>query len=213
VQANRNGYFYYSIHCHRYDSSNNDSSGVAELNGDDHIVSLQTFLSDSNVSKTMMHEFGHNLGLRHGGFQNLNFKPNYNSVMNYRYQFFGVDTNCDAVGDGVIDYSHGLRMDLNENSLSEAAGVCGAGAGVPIDWNQSGGIDGDFIARNIKCSAGNSEPCGSSSAACCFNDCNINCLTIQDYDDWANLGFSGLNNPDFVRPEVVTCHPPMTGQR
>ncbi len=30
-----------------------------------------------------MHELGHNLGLRHGGMDDLNCKPNYLSVMNY----------------------------------------------------------------------------------------------------------------------------------
>ncbi len=204
--ANRNGYFYYAIHCHRYDAANNNSSGVAEINGDDHIVSLQTFLSDSNVSKTMMHEFGHNLGLRHGGFENLNFKPNYNSVMNYRYQLVGIDNNCDAVGDGVLDYSIGARISLNENSLQEGAGVCGFGAVSPIDWNQSGGINGGAIARNIKCSAGNSEPCGSSSNACCGNDCSRVCQVLQDYNDWANISFAGLMHFDFGKPEIVTCH-------
>jgi predicted Zn-dependent protease len=34
---------------------------------------------------TLMHEFGHNLGLRHGGNENTNRKPNYISIMSYNY--------------------------------------------------------------------------------------------------------------------------------
>lgn len=34
----------------------------------------------------VMHELGHSLGLRHGGEDDLNGKPNYLSVMNYEYQ-------------------------------------------------------------------------------------------------------------------------------
>lgn len=37
----------------------------------------------------MLHELGHNLGLQHGGVDDLNFKPNYSSVMNYRSVFLG----------------------------------------------------------------------------------------------------------------------------
>ena len=69
--------------------TNSNSSGQAELPGDDLIVSLQCFGSTSNVANTIMHELGHNLGLHHGGNVDANYKPNYNSVMNYRFQFPG----------------------------------------------------------------------------------------------------------------------------
>ena len=76
------------------------------------IVSLQCSNSTPNVSNTIVHELGHNLLLRHGGFENCNYKPNYNSVMNYQYQFPGVDTNCTPPGNGVLDYSIGDRITL-----------------------------------------------------------------------------------------------------
>src|SRR5262249_43077444 len=72
-----------------------------------------------SVGGTFMHELGHNLGLRHGGGVSStsdpntctppdcedectnppepNFKPNYLSVMNYRYQSSGIQ-NADAPG-------------------------------------------------------------------------------------------------------------------
>ena len=37
-----------------------------------------------------MHELGHNLGLRHGGGDDVNYKPNYLSIMNYAFQFAGL---------------------------------------------------------------------------------------------------------------------------
>ena len=86
--ANRNGYFHYVLMPHRYNSTSS-SSGQAEINGDDLIVSLYCAGSDGNVANTILHEVGHNLGLRHGGNVDCNYKPNYNSVMNYRYQFPG----------------------------------------------------------------------------------------------------------------------------
>jgi hypothetical protein len=204
----RNGIFYYSIHAHRYNTPTTGSTGVAELNGDDHMVTLMTSLSDSNISKIMMHEFGHNLGLHHGGFQSLNFKPNYNSVMNYRYTFPGVDVNCNGGGDGVLNYSIGANASLNENALIETNGICG---GVDIDWNANAVIDAGPVARNIKCVSGVSVACGTSNTGCCQNDCNSTCQTLQDYNDWASIGFTGLNHPDDALPEILDCQPPMDG--
>ena len=64
--ANRRGYFHYVLMPHRYDT-NSDSSGQAEIAGDDLVVSLYCFGYDANVANTIMHEVGHNLGLHHGG--------------------------------------------------------------------------------------------------------------------------------------------------
>src|SRR6185295_13243210 len=118
--TNRQGYFHYVLMPHRY-NTNSGSSGQAELPGNDLIVSLQCFLTTNNVANTIMHELGHNLNLGHGGNEDCNWKPNYNSVMNYRFQFPGVDTSCNAVGNSgetnVLDYSRGTRIALNENSL------------------------------------------------------------------------------------------------
>ena len=77
------------------------SSGKAELPGNDLIVTLGEWGLNTTTPKarnrlvnlqagTIMHEFGHNLGLRHGGSENQNNKPNYFSVMNYLYQLEGL---------------------------------------------------------------------------------------------------------------------------
>jgi hypothetical protein len=73
------------------------STGFAEIPGDDAIVSFGSF-SDTGTqigiefwAATIMHEFGHNLGLDHGGTADAtNYKPNYISVMNYAYLANGV---------------------------------------------------------------------------------------------------------------------------
>jgi hypothetical protein len=38
-------------------------------------------------ARAFMHELGHALGLKHGGQDDVNDKPNHFSVMNYWYQF------------------------------------------------------------------------------------------------------------------------------
>jgi hypothetical protein len=189
--SNRNGYFHYVLMPHSYNSSG--SSGVAELPGDDFLVSLAPWPSlgcvpnPSSVANTIMHELGHNLNLRHGGFSNTNYKPNYNSVMNYKYQFPGVDTNCTPPGDGKLDYSYGTRIALNETNLNELAGTCGT---VPWDWNGNGTHQSGVIADI------NVDELGIGDQI--FN-------TLTDYNDWANLLFGGLTDIDGAseRVEVV----------
>jgi CSLREA domain-containing protein len=72
---------------------------------------------------TLMHEFGHALGLHHGGRNDDQFKPNYLSVMNYLFQMRG------RVNDRPLDYSRFALPPLNETALVESAGIA-AGTGV-----------------------------------------------------------------------------------
>jgi len=183
--ANRQHYFHYVLNIHRY-GTNSNSSGQAELPGNDLIVSLQCSLSTSNVANTIMHEVGHNLLLFHGGNVDVNYKPNYNSVMNYRYQFPGVDTNCTVPGDGVLDYSHGTRASLDEHALSETAGICN---GVDVDWNGNAVIDPGTVAVDVN------------------NDSAQTVLT--DSNDWARISMGFLSDADgaFASQTVVTEQP------
>ncbi|HYO93692.1 MAG TPA: carbohydrate-binding protein [Polyangiaceae bacterium] len=182
--ANRQGYFHYNLHVHHY-NTDSPSSGYADIIGDDLVVSLGCdWQSDSFVTNTIIHELGHNLGLRHGGAEDLNNKPNYNSLMNYRFQFWGVDTNCDSFSDGRADYSHGRNITLNESSLNEAAGVCG---NVPIDWNFSGSIQ--------------------SRVAYEINQDHF-LTTLTDYNDWSNLVFVGGPFSTLATPAIARCPGP-----
>ena len=184
--SNRNGYFHYLLMASEY-STRAGSSGVAELPGDDFVVTFPPcFLLNGTtnpdatnadqVANTIMHELGHNLGLHHGGTNDVNFKPNFNSIMNYAYQGDGIDTNCDALGDNVLSYSRGTDITLNEASLTEANGVCGPG--FPIDWNFSGtitsGVSRDLNGDGLK-------------------------TTFSDFNDWSHLSFGGLTEADGAR--------------
>jgi hypothetical protein len=108
--------------------SNNRGSGGISRNGNtftefrqgasDFVISpgSEVAWADTNyVITTFMHELGHNLSLTHGGFDHINYKPNYFSVMNYFY-YDGVDL---AQGGVAFDYSRGLPKRLNESRLLE----------------------------------------------------------------------------------------------
>jgi parallel beta-helix repeat protein len=104
--------------------TNNTTTGIAEISGNDVIVSLGT--RDNNGTSeeragTFMHELGHNLGLYHGGFNDVNYKPNYHSVLNYTWQSpkKGYELSWR------LDYSREQRADLNEADLNETAGLGG----------------------------------------------------------------------------------------
>ncbi|HEX6163369.1 MAG TPA: Calx-beta domain-containing protein, partial [Vicinamibacterales bacterium] len=189
--ANRSGYFHYVLMAHWYTDSLG-SSGQAELPGDDLIVTLGCYFSTNNVANTIMHEAGHNFNIRHGGNENCNWKPNYNSVMNYRFQFPGVDTSCNAVGNSgetnVLDFSRGTRIALNENGLNENAGTCGA---TPIDWNFSGTFTSGLVYDLNRSS---SNPNGSTGVD--NFGCSAALQTLNDHNDWANLSFTGIADAD-----------------
>ena len=88
-----------------------------------------------------MHELGHNLGLGHGGVQldlsgraintdDINYKPNHLSIMNYSFMSRGIPPSgaWQNIGfyQGIIDYSRFTDQDLptlDENSLDETRGL------------------------------------------------------------------------------------------
>ena len=189
--------YHYTIFGQSYDINpatgiGNGSSGISDLPGDDFTVTLGGGVSVETQVATFMHEFGHNLGLGHGGeaapelgtftagsavvtladtstlyaglsvagnlvgalgnvgiasvdsptqitlsspvanggqamlyfSDGTNYKPNYQSIMNYAWQFpAGAPTAFNASWQ--LDYSRTAFPTLNEASLNESAGIGG----------------------------------------------------------------------------------------
>jgi hypothetical protein len=199
----RNLIFYYMVLGSSQEADGSaGSSGLAELLGNDSMVTFggwdfttnnasNTNRLNNQMASTMMHEFGHNLNLRHGGNEDKNIKPNYVSIMNYLYQlecigpvtgpgtgdrysfdrkfipFENMANNVNSA-DCQIDYSNGSSIALNENSLNETLGI-GRGAS-NMDWNNNGIIETN-LSLNI-----NPPPFGDNTTT-----------TLTDHDDWGNI--------------------------
>ena len=181
----RVGYFHYVVLAHDMGAV----GGVGELGGDDLAIGTGGCdvcfqcggapVEGNVVATTLAHELGHNLGLRHGGDTQCNYKPNYPSIMNYRDAYAGIDVDCDGISDRVMDYSRGSRLDLNESTLHEARGVCGSRA---IDWNDSNGIEGEAISMNVNAYTAEETDCGQSHSV------------LRDHDDWARLRLNAISS-------------------
>jgi len=182
--ANRHNYFHFVLMAHQYDNQqgSTSSSGSATTPGYEVMVTLGCWAGDTSgtgaayIRNSIVHELGHNLGLQHGGDETCNYKPNYSSVMNYRYEFVGVDSGCRGTGDdgaSTLDYSHGDRLTLDENNLDETAGMC-TSAVVPVDWNRdlqyTSGVVADINSYSLETSE-----CGGTNTI------------LHDFNDWGNL--------------------------
>jgi hypothetical protein len=149
------------------------------------------------VAGTFMHELGHNLGLHHGGQDDLNDKPNYPSVMNYLFSFSLVP------GPNSLDYSRIGAPDmptLDESNLDENVGIgapsaspfassftylplCNGVFGIlmsgPVDYNCNGASTDTGVQANL-------NPELPSRGG----DTNSTDIMVP-YDDWNNLQFKG----------------------
>jgi hypothetical protein len=174
----------------------------------------------------LMHELGHNLGLLHGGDDNINDKPNYWSVMNYTYSYgraaspsssdaylawrqrfvqdIYICRTCVTLAEFNISYSDGSSKPIDEWYVNEADNIGrGADAGAFADWNQDGGKHPVPYTVDL-----NRDGIYSHDSP------------LTDYNDWANLhlafsrfyyGYAGVGPK--TAPEGAKRFDPVSGDR
>jgi len=125
--------FHYAMFIHSQ-TADQGVSGKAEFKGNDLIVSLGNFNNEvgstAQQAGTFMHELGHNLGLRHGGQDDIDCKPNYLSVMNHAYQFSATPNYARNPATPPV-----IQTPLDEGQLNENIGIGDGGQGNTIVWS------------------------------------------------------------------------------
>jgi hypothetical protein len=157
---------------------------------------------------TFFHELGHNINLHHGGSDDVNYKPNFLSIMNYSFQTRGLRKNS---RDGLFDYSRFLLPVLDETNLDETVGLNGGAAVAAYGTRYFCGAAGKVVNKANKpidwnCNGSNKE---KNVAADVNNDGQQTHLT--GFDDWDNLDFRGggvIGTPSpGVMPEKTIIEP------
>lgn len=164
--------------------------------------------NDFEQAGTFMHELGHSLGLRHGGGStapdgsgdDIGYKPNYFSVMNYLWQtpFTAYADPNNPTADELayhssweLDYSEQALPTLDEGALDEAVGIGGdpmkilqladgsgqfVAMGGPVDWNQDGIAGNNALVQ---------RPVNGDSRL----------QVLVGHEDWSQLNYYFLESP------------------
>src|SRR5262245_6943270 len=74
-------------------------------------------------ASAFMHELGHTLGLRHGGQDDIPFKPNYHSIMNYSWQYQAPPHRPEWRAGWHLDFTGNQALPLNEAALVDNDGI------------------------------------------------------------------------------------------
>jgi hypothetical protein len=205
--------------------------GIAEaIPANDFIVAagrIMTRYQDiptAKLSATFMHELGHTLGLRHGGQNNENRKPNYLSVMNYAYSVpFRITT---AQGTNVadhwrLDYSRKAMRPVNETALFETPGLNGP-AGRTVRFNIAAEDDEEPLKRGLHWATGsyidwnfedprNEGPYPQDLTRNSEDDDPHYDSTLESYTDWDRLWYHLVGTSDFEDREPWPFASPAEG--
>lgn len=194
--------FHYCIFGHALDTGRPTTSGISRgISASDFLVTLGGWTtSPGTVNQqggTLMHEFGHNLNLLHGGDASgsgNNRKPNYLSIMSYSFQMRGL-----RIGgvDGNFDYSRFVLPNLTEATLDETVGLSGVAeaTGYGTRYYDPFGALPPFGPNRIVNSLTSIDWDGDSDALDNPVAVNINgaggLTTLTGFDDWDAIVFDG----------------------
>jgi uncharacterized repeat protein (TIGR01451 family) len=204
--------FHYAVMKH-------EGSGRSEIWGNDFWLGAQ-YDTEALQALNLMHEFGHNLGLRHGGFENTpNCKPNHLSIMSYAMSTTGIPPTFRP------DYSSQTLLPLDESNLDEGVDLGDANdhtgdaidqtvfssggvvvgpnantaANAPIDWDNdgTGGETGVSVDLNTIPVINGFNACRTATAG----------ETLTGHDDWENLWYNFHSSPNYDDNSHAVSYP------
>jgi hypothetical protein len=189
--------FRYCIFGNTYGTTS--SSGLAEVLGNDFMVTLGGFPTPGGTpdeqAATFMHELGHTLGLFHGGHQSderyFNYKPNYHSVMNYSWQLASNRPGW------TLDYSRQALPNLDEFLLNELNGIGGAAGAVVI----AGPLPGHAVPETGTIDwdgDGTIELASTADVNRLRSDYPASIDVLEGSEDWSRLKYNFRNSPNYA---------------
>lgn len=186
--------------------------GWGEQPGNDFLITVGGWSADlydelggrrAVEATTFMHELGHNLGLKHGGRDEIDCKPNYLSVMN-------ANTALPFLSTPFLDYSRAALPSLDETALSEPDGLRGPAGGSTIfgiegepfygptdgalNWNGNDLATETGLELDINHIDAMKENCPPSPGQ-----------PLHSFDDWVDLQYRFQTARDFA-PRVHSVH-------
>jgi probable HAF family extracellular repeat protein len=189
-------------YCIIADSSDNPTTpneiesvgGCGQTPGDNFVMFIGGPNYDNmDVASVFMHELGHNLGLKHGGGDDINGKPNYPSIMNY---VFGYRYNWNA-DFWTLDFSREgpeTFATLNESTLIEALGI-GSPGGYYSCYKMPFGINDENNVRTFCFVTLDGSPTDfGDTAGTMFQDGSLLDIVSQDI----NYAADGPDVPDGI---------------
>jgi hypothetical protein len=215
--------YHYGLFADRYvqPNGNTTSSGVSNgIVASDFIVTLGAWRDRSMPVQagTLMHELGHNLGLKHGGHDDFPFKPHYFSLMNYHYQVIGLTKD----GRTTFDYARIPVASLDENNLNESQGIMPQNNEDALELARYAApnvcapiLDGCFdrtrLAGQLPGPLDFDRDNGIDSAPVAFDldgDAKLEYFEALD-EDWSNLNYKGGKIGDLTRSrQFIDDSPP-----
>lgn len=162
------------------------------------------------VTAVFVHELGHNLGLRHGGDEDMNGKPNYYGIMNYYWTYRGGVGETPNVAEP--EYSRSTRPEIDERRVDERVPQV-----LPVAWNCPGSKPQEIeyeLGRGTStidwdCDGIRDEPPYRTNLNSSFG---LGETVIKGFNDWAPgvMKFNGggvLGNFDLPeRPSTPVTH-------
>ena len=186
--------FHYGIAAHDHPAGDVGGESRGQP-GSDFMVALQCFGVSTEChsgfgeqAAATLHELGHNFGLGHGGADDVNFKPNHFSVMNYSFST-GISM---ASGGPTIDLSqYDSVPELSESALNERRGVR-APAGASRVVTQYRCTDTDRI-REVRVDRPADFDCDGRERGTVAGDVNDDGSrgTLTSGNEWAGLVYDG----------------------
>ena len=177
--------------------SGTGSSGLSRgIPASDFIETLGLFPSNPGTltqrAGTIMHELGHNLGLRHGGVDHENYKPNHLSIMSYHHQLDWILHKDGAK----LDYERFDLRDLDETALNEKAGLTRVGGDGPIKpygvrWFSAGVSKSKPKGANAKIDWNNNIVNTDNPVAVDLNNNGAQSILRARYPEWDNIIYDG----------------------